>query len=54
MIQTLARDQRTISAELAELAFVAEERGDPATHDLAVERIRVHDKFAWMLEAHQG
>ena len=52
MVARLAEDQRTLSGCLKEAACLAEERGDIVSHDLAVERMEAHDKFAWMLEAH--
>jgi starvation-inducible DNA-binding protein len=52
MVAELEADQRTISTTLRALAAVAEAAGDPATNDLAVERVAAHDKFAWMLGAH--
>ena len=52
MVETMARDQRTLSANLLELARVAEDEGDLGTQDMAIERSKVHDKFAWMLDAH--
>lgn len=51
-IRRLAGDQRTLSAGLGDTARLADERGDLVSHDLAVERMDAHDKFAWMLEAH--
>jgi DNA-binding ferritin-like protein len=33
-------------------AKAAEDIGDFASNDLAVERIAAHEKFAWMLESH--
>jgi starvation-inducible DNA-binding protein len=52
MVEQLADDERTLSATLRSAAKEAEESGDFASHDLAVERISTHDKFAWMLESH--
>jgi starvation-inducible DNA-binding protein len=52
MVEQLAGDQRTLSSTLGTVADVANEVGDHASHDLAVARIAVHDKFAWMLQAH--
>lgn len=52
MLQALKEDQETISATLRALAEFAEKQGDINTNDLAIERARQHDKFAWMLAAH--
>jgi starvation-inducible DNA-binding protein len=52
MVDTLAADQRRLSATLRELAEVAESHQDMVTNDLALERAGIHDKFAWMLAAH--
>ena len=52
MIRHLAEAQETIGATLAGLSEVAAKHGDIRTEDLAIERGRVHDKFAWMLRAH--
>ncbi|MCG8589506.1 MAG: DNA starvation/stationary phase protection protein [Proteobacteria bacterium] len=51
MIRQLAADQETIAATARELAEAAESASDPATGDLAVRRIEVHEKNAWMLNA---
>lgn len=52
MIRVLLEAQRTLSATLAGVATVAEGHGDLLTQDLAIERGRVHEKFAWMLDSH--
>lgn len=52
MIRHLAEAQETIGATLAGLSEIAAAHGDIRTEDLAIERGRVHDKFAWMLRAH--
>ena len=52
MVEALAKDQKTLSSTLRALARVAEAKGDIVTNDLAIERSDVHDKFAWMLDAH--
>lgn len=52
MLRALATDQETISATLRDLAALADTHGDVVTNDLAIERSRVHDKFAWLLRAH--
>ena len=52
MIRHLAEAQETIGATLAGLSDTAAAHGDVRTEDLAIERGRIHDKFAWMLRAH--
>ncbi|SPJ25135.1 Dps family protein [Palleronia abyssalis] len=52
MIRHLAEAQETIGATLAGLSEIAAGHGDVRTEDLAIERGRIHDKFAWMLRAH--
>jgi starvation-inducible DNA-binding protein len=52
MVQALKADQETVSATLRALAEFADKQGDIVTNDLAIERARTHDKFAWMLAAH--
>ncbi|MDB2407777.1 DNA starvation/stationary phase protection protein [Jannaschia sp.] len=52
MIRHLAEAQETIGATLAGLSEVAAKHGDVRTEDLAIERGRVHDKFAWILRSH--
>ncbi|WP_371155169.1 Dps family protein [Jannaschia sp. 2305UL9-9] len=52
MIRHLAEAQETIGATLAGLSEVAAKHGDVRTEDLAIERGRIHDKFAWILRAH--
>ncbi|WP_316013820.1 DNA starvation/stationary phase protection protein [Roseobacter sp. HKCCA0434] len=52
MVEDLAKAQETVAAGLRELADLATEQRDPLTEDLAIERGRIHEKFAWMLRAH--
>ena len=52
MVKALAADQKTLSETLLCLARAAEKHGDDVTNDLAIERAHLHDKFAWMLNAH--
>ncbi len=52
MVSELVSDQETLSATLRALATAADKHGDIVTNDLAIERARAHDKFAWMLKAH--
>ena len=52
MIANLAKAQRTVAATLAGASDIAASDGDKLTEDLCVERGRVHEKFAWLLESH--
>ncbi|TDL79479.1 DNA starvation/stationary phase protection protein [Palleronia sediminis] len=52
MIRHLLEAEETIGATLAGLSETAAAHGDVRTEDLAIERGRIHDKFAWMLRAH--
>ena len=52
MIETLVADQETVVAAARALFSAAEEAGDPASADLAVRRMDVHEKNAWMLRSH--
>ena len=52
MIASLTEAQRTVAATLAGAREIAASNGDKLTEDLCVERGRVHEKFAWLLESH--
>ena len=52
MIASLAEAERTVAATLSGASDIAASQGDKSTEDLCVERGRVHEKFAWLLEAH--
>jgi starvation-inducible DNA-binding protein len=52
MIRDLAEDQRKIVATAREVFKAAEAAGDQATADLAVRRMELHEKNAWMLSSH--
>ena len=54
MIASLLEAQRTVAATLSGASDIAASKGDKLTEDLCVERGRVHEKFAWLLEAHLG
>ena len=51
LITALAADHELLAAELASGIKAASEIGDPATEDLLTERLRTHQKNAWMLRA---
>ena len=52
MIASLLEAQRTVAATLSGASDIAASNGDKLTEDLCVERGRVHEKFAWLLESH--
>ena len=52
MIRVLMEAQETLGATLAGLSEIAARHGDIRTEDLAIERGRIHEKFAWMMRAH--
>jgi starvation-inducible DNA-binding protein len=51
MIAALAAGHELLATELAAGVKVASEKGDPATEDIFTERLRIHQKHAWMLRA---
>lgn len=51
MLQELLSDHETITRNCHEMMKVAQEAGDEGTVDLFVERMREHDKTAWMLRS---
>lgn len=52
MIHDLVKDHESIVRELRELISYCEKSNDEATLDIAVERLRAHEKHAWMLRVH--
>lgn len=52
MIRALLKAQRTVAETLGGVASVSESHGDLLTQDLAIERGRIHEKFAWILQSH--
>ncbi|QPH54165.1 Dps family protein [Pontivivens ytuae] len=52
MLRVLMEAEMTLAKTLAGAANIAETHGDLLTQDLAIERGRAHEKFAWMLRAH--
>ncbi|MEL6335069.1 MAG: DNA starvation/stationary phase protection protein [Pseudomonadota bacterium] len=52
MIAMMRDDQQLLAGTMYALSEVAAKHGDKLTEDLAVERGRVHEKFAWLLGAH--
>ncbi|MEM1149339.1 MAG: DNA starvation/stationary phase protection protein [Pseudomonadota bacterium] len=51
MIAELASDNDTLAARLVQGIEAASKEGDPATEDILTERLRAHQKAAWMLRA---
>ena len=52
MIEILAKAQEALAGTVGGLGELAAEHGDTLTEDLAIERGRTHEKFAWMLRSH--
>jgi starvation-inducible DNA-binding protein len=52
MLKELVRDQSIVAECAREVLRVASTAGDDASEDLAVQRIQVHEKNAWMLRSH--
>jgi starvation-inducible DNA-binding protein len=52
MVERLTADQETVADGARALRRAASEAGDDASEDLAVQRIQVHEKNAWMLRSH--
>jgi starvation-inducible DNA-binding protein len=52
MVKELVRDQGTVAEVAREMLRAAGAAGDDASQDLAVQRIQVHEKNAWMLRSH--
>ena len=52
MVRQLAADQDTVTATARAVVKAAGKAGDDASEDLAIQRIQVHEKNAWMLRSH--
>jgi starvation-inducible DNA-binding protein len=52
MLKELVRDQTIVADTAREVLRAAAAAGDDASEDLAVQRIQVHEKNAWMLRSH--
>lgn len=52
MIEILTADQEIVASCARGLIRVASEADDNASEDLAIRRIDVHEKAAWMLRSH--
>ena len=51
MVQALVNDHETIVRVARQVQKVAAEANDESTADLVTERLRVHEKTAWMLRS---
>lgn len=51
MVKDLIEGHETVVREARPLAEIADKAGDVASADLVTERIRAHEKTAWMLRA---
>lgn len=51
MVAELAGDHETAAATARRVVALAQKAGDEASADLAIGRISVHDKAAWMLRS---
>lgn len=51
MIRELADDNETVVRTCAKALEVAQESGDEVSADLLIERMRIHEKTAWMLRS---
>lgn len=52
MLQILLDDQAKVVAAAKDLFAAADAESDQATADLAVRRMQIHEKTAWMLRSH--
>lgn len=52
MIKQLARDNWTLVDQLRKMIAESQKLGDEGTADLLIERLRSHNKAAWMLDSH--
>jgi starvation-inducible DNA-binding protein len=52
MLEQLAGDQKIVADAARAVFKAAEKAGDQASADLAVRRIEIHEKNAWMLSSH--
>ena len=54
MIQQLLQDHESISRACHDMMKLAQDSADEGSADLLIERIREHDKTAWMLRSSQN
>ena len=51
MLKTLVAGHEAVLGALKTAAEVADDEDDDGTEDAMIERIRAHDKFAWLLKS---
>jgi len=54
MVEQLAADQDAVARAAAAVLAAAQKAGDEVSADLAIQRMQVHEKNAWMLRSHLG
>lgn len=52
MIEILLNDHESLARFIRERISLASKLGDEGTADLLIQRLREHEKFAWMLRSH--
>lgn len=52
MVEQLAADQDAVARSAATVLEAAQKAGDEVSADLAIQRMQVHEKNAWMLRSH--
>jgi starvation-inducible DNA-binding protein len=52
MIKELLADHHHLSEHCSSVIKLCQEHGDEGTADLLIDRLRFHDKQAWLLESH--
>lgn len=52
MIKELLKDHESLIANLKKHIQEVQKAGDEGTADLLIQRLRAHEKMAWMLKAH--
>jgi len=51
MVEKLLNDHETLAQHAAHLIATAQTAGDEGTADLLIQRLKVHEKFTWMLRS---
>lgn len=52
MMRELTKDHETLLSHAHALIALSDKQGDQGTSDLIIERLRFHDKAAWLLRSH--
>lgn len=52
MLEQLTNDHKTLCRYIRERIELASKLGDEGTADLLIQRLRAHEKNAWMLQSH--